>query len=567
MKKIQLVSLLCAGLLSGCTSVLDKEDFGGITPGDVWQNEKMVEALVSDIHGNLMPEWPMGNGKSSDEAGNGAPGLDNYLRGTATIDEKKDGPWSYDHIEKINFFLSNVEKTDFEQKEQWKGQALFWRAWCYFGMVNTYGGVPLILEPQNPLDVESLFKTRNTTTECFTQILKDLDDAIAKLPAKWDDANYGRIDQCAAKAYKGRVMLTMASPLFNPQNDPAKWEAAYQANKEAMEFASAQGKALYPKYADIWYNERNEEVIMVNQFYMPDHKFFQGHIRPVHISKDNAFADSPSNSLVFAYPMKDGSAFDANKSGAIETLWKDRDDRFYATIFYNGTVYPSADFKQGEHLWLGWTADNANITQLLYGTENTHRIPFYCLKGLDKNTTKQSVYDAATDWVEIRFAEVMMNYGEAANEVGKVDEALKVLYDIRKRAGILPGTDNHYGIKAQSKEDIREAYKKERFVEFAFEGKRWNDIRRWRAFDILNNQKTRYTLTYTLKEGAPLPEITQSMEEVYQNFNVTVVEDSPGYNYNVKESYYFYGIPRKHLERNSKLEQNKDWGGTFDPVK
>lgn len=54
-------------------------------------------------------------------------------------------------------------------------------------MVNAYGGVPLILEPQDPLDKESLFKGRNTTTECFAQILKDLDDAIAKLPEQWDD--------------------------------------------------------------------------------------------------------------------------------------------------------------------------------------------------------------------------------------------------------------------------------------------------------------------------------------------------------------------------------------------
>lgn len=566
MKKIQLVSLLCAGLLSGCTSVLDKEDFGGITPGDVWQNEKMVEALVSDIHGNLIPEWPV-SGKAADEAGNGNIGLDPILRGTATIDEKKDGPWMYDHIEKINFFLSNVEKTDFEQKEAWKGQALFWRAWCYFTMVNTYGGVPLILEPQNPLDTESLFKPRSSTTACFTQIMKDLDDAIGKLPEKWDDANYGRIDQCVAKAYKARVQLVMASPLFNPRNDPEKWETAYQVNKEALDFARSRGKALYPKYADIWYNERNEEVIMVNQFYAPDHKFYQGQIRPIQITKDLANDDCPSNSLVFAYPMKDGSAFDPDQPGAIDTLFKGRDDRFYATIFYNGAVYPSADFKPGEHMWLGSTADGGNITQLLYGEPNLHRIPFYRVKGLDKTITKQTVYDAATDWVEIRFAEVLMNYGEAANEVGKPDEALRVLYDIRKRAGILPGADNRYGIQARTKEEIREAYKKERFVEFAFEGKRWDDIRRWRAFDILNDQKTRYTLKYTLKKGAPLPKITQSMEEFYPNFKVEVVEDSPGYRYDVKESYYFYGIPRKHLERNSKLEQNKDWGGTFDPLK
>lgn len=306
---------------------------------------------------------------------------------------------------------------------------------------------------------------------------------------------------------------------------------------------------------------------MVNQFFTPDHKFFQGQIRPIQLTKDAANDDTPNNSLVFAYPMKDRSAFDAKKPGAIDTLFRGRDDRFYATIFYNGSVYPSGDFKQGEHLWLGSTFEGGNITQLLYGEVNAHRIPFYRLNGLDKKLDRQTVYDAAVDWVEIRFAEVLMNYGEAANETGRKEEALGVLYDIRERAGILSGVNKRFGIKAQSQEEIRGAYKKERFVEFAFEGKRWNDIRRWRAFAILNNQKTRYTLKYTLKQGDPLPQVTQSIEEFYPNFTVAVVEDSPGYNYNLKDSYYFYGISRKHLERNSKLEQNKDWGGTFDPLK
>lgn len=565
MKKKQLVYLLCSVLFSGCTAVLNKEDFGGITPDDVWQNDKMIEALISDIHGVLMPGWPY-NGNASDEASDTNTGLNDILRGTATIDANE--YWPYDHIEKINFFLRNVKQTKFRQKNEWIGQALFWRAWCYFGMVKAYGGVPLILEPQNPFDKESLFKSRNTTTECFTQIIKDLDDAIDMLPSKWDDANYGRIDQGTVMAFKAKVLLFKASKLFNPDNNTGKWETAYLANKAAVEFLTAQGKKLFPVYKDIWYKERNEEVVMVNQFFTPDHKFYQGAIRPDPFTKDDTGANMPVYSLTSAYPMRDGTAFNPEKPNALDTLFNYRDDRFYATIAYNGCEYDIKDLKEGEHLWTGWTADGRGLEAVIHkGVVGAYsRIGFYCVKGLDPTLDRTGVYDATVDWIEIRFAEVLMNYGETANETGRSSEALQVLYDIRKRAGILPGPNNRYGITAVTKDEIREAYIKERFVEFAFENKRWDDLRRWKRFDILNKQVRKYTVRYTLKPNMPVPDIKDDIQLIWPHFTASMFDESPGYTYNLKDQYYFYAIARKHLERNSKLKQSKDWGGDFDPV-
>lgn len=563
---IILCSLFLGSTIS-CTSVLDKENLTSINPNDVWQNERMIDAVINDIQGSLMPGWSY-DGHVSDEAPDSRANMNTFLKGTATIDDWDN--WPYTHIEKINLFLKNIEETNFEDKKTaWRGQGLFWRAWCYFSMVKGYGGVPLILEPQNVEDMESLFVERASTTDCFTQIIADLDEAIENLPATWSGSDYGRIDKCAAMAFKGRVMLFWASPLFNPQRDMARWEAAYKANKEAVDFCASQGKGLYPDYKQLWYDERNEECIMLNQFFVPDHKYAQNGIRPMSYTKDDVARNLPLMNTVNAFPMKDGSDFDPEKTD-YAILFKNRDDRFYTSIGYNGCEYPIKELNPGEFLWTGRDQNGVSIEFPIHNPgENFDPINtgFICKKSIDPNIDKSTVYDAAVDWIEIRFAEVLMNYGECANELGKTDEALNVLYQIRKRANIEPGADNRYGIKETTQSDIRERYIKERFVEFLFESKRLDDLRRWRRFDIINDQKKQYGIQSWLKPGYDIPKITDDINEIWDHFEPHIVEVTPQYTYDLKEQYYFYAIPRRHLDANPKLKQNKNWdGGEFDPL-
>lgn len=567
MKGLKIFSIAVLSSMISCTSVLDKEDLTSINPDDVWKNEKMIDAIINEIQGGLMPGWAY-DGDLSDEAPHHRADMNTFLKGTATIDDWD--KWFYYDIDKINIFLKNIEETIFEDKKTvWKGQALFWRAWCYFNMVKGYGGVPLILEPQDLSNKESLYVERASTTDCFTQIVKDLDDASKCLPDTWAGGDYGRIDKCTAMAFKGRVMLFWASPLFNPQHDNAKWEAAYQANKEAVDFCLSQGKGLYPDYKNLWYDERNEEVIMVNQFFVPDHKYEQNGIRPMSYTKNDVARNLPLMNTVNTFPMKDGSDFDPEKTD-YAILFKNRDDRFYTSIAYNGCEYNIKELNQGEYLWTGRDSNGQSIEFAIHNPgENYDPINtgFICKKSIDPNIDKSTVGDAAVDWVEIRFAEVLMNYGECANELGKTDEALDVLYQIRKRANIEPGTDNRYGVKETTQDAIRERYIKERFVEFLFESKRLDDLRRWKRFDIINDQKKQYGIQSWLKPGQPLPKITDDINEIWDHFEPHIVEVTPQYTYDMKEQYYFYAIPRKHLDANPKLKQNNNWdGGEFDPL-
>ncbi len=402
-------------LLPCCTDVLDKDNLEVFGGENVWTSETMTAAYLNNIYSSLMPGWPY-NGSSSDEATDGDPGMNSFLKGIATIDSRDN--WQYTVIDRINLFLSKIDKTPYSQEKinQFKGQALFWRAWTYFSMVKDYGGVPLILDVQDYTNPDALFVKRNKTSECFTQMVKDLDDAASMLPDAFSGADFGRIDKGTALAFKGRVLLFYASPLFNPSGDPARWQTAYAATKAAKDFLEGQGKGLLPSFKDIWSAERNKEVIMLNQFYKPDHYSDQAPIRPMFITKDAWGANEAALFLVNAFPMKDGSAFDPARPLAYDTLFKYRDDRFYATITFNGGVYNTPDFKSGEKIWTGYTSDGTSLLKVIHYEAGTPgRSGCWQVKGLDPSLDNTNVHYGTVVWIELRFAEVLMNYGEAAN--------------------------------------------------------------------------------------------------------------------------------------------------------
>ncbi len=577
MKKnfIIIITIFFVGLfLLSCNKVLDKENLTAVNPSDVWSNVTLANAYVNNIYANMMPGNPDGSGNNTDEA---RGDINSWLTGTGTLDSW-DNFGQYGNIRTINILLDNIDKATFDNtsKNQIKGQGLFWRAWAYYSMVKGYGGVPLILTAQQvTTDLSTLALPRNKTSECVTQIIKDLDDAISLLPESWSGNDVGRIDKGAAMAFKGRVLLFFASPLFNPTNDQSKWKQAYDATLAAKTFCDAHGKGLHPVYSTIWDSQPNEEDIMLRIFHYPEATYFQGGVRPIRYSKDNAGQDMPSLELVNAFPMKDGSTWNSSTM-AYDTLFKKRDDRFYATIYYNGDPiqYIADMVTNNEYLWTyfskitnynGPSGIEGAYNQVTPEPANFSPTSFYKIKAVDKTITKGTVYNAAVDWPEIRYAEVLMNYGEAANELGKTDEALKVLYQIRARANILPGVANNYGITASTQSDIRIAYQNERFVEFAFENKRWDDLRRWKKFDYLRSLVSRHGLGIALKSGQTDVKPKDDINLVWNKFTYTVIPIDR-VNIIIPDQYYFYGIPKSRLDRNPKLLQNNNWGGTFDPL-
>lgn len=164
-----------------------------------------------------------------------------------------------------------------------------------------------------------------------------------------------------------------------------------------------------------------------------------------------------------------------------------------------------------------------------------------------------------------------MNYAECAAENGKLDEAYGVLKRIRQRAGIEAGSNGMYGLKANmSHDEMIAAIMLERKIEFAYEGKRYWDLRRRRMFASEMNGTRRHGLLPKLKispvEFDKIKDNIDIDKDYTTYFKDSVVVLDQKYEINFQNNYYFYAIPNKHLETNSKLEQTQDWdNGTFNP--
>jgi hypothetical protein len=491
--------------------------------------------------------------------------------------------WPYDDIREINDLIVNIDggTIDTTNKRILKGQAFFFRGWVYFQMVIRYGGVPLVLHPQTAN--EDLFVKRNTTSECMRQIVADLDSAANDLPSfgPTSGSNDGHVHKGTALAVKGRVLLYYASPQFDPnQTHTERWQAAYDANKEAKDYLESKGFGLYSDYSKLWFDEMNKEDIFVRRYqYTPNNSEswnnWAASTRPLDFSQGATGGNRPVLEIVNAYPMKDGKNINDPSSAYIydpSYYWKNRDPRFQQTIVYNSAEWG-----------IGNNGPQPGRIQWTYvgGEQNSPTITgFYMKKAVDTTQSAIEAYNSSTDWVELRFAEVLLNLAEAANESGKTDEAYPLLTDIRARAGIDQGSDGLYGLMpGMTKDQMREAIRLERQIELAFEGKRYWDLRRWRLFETKLNGTRRHGLTITLKistdewkslkNSMSSEELESYLDQHYTDvFNDKVKVVDTQFDINWKPEYYFFAIPSSQLQLNSNLEQTMGWdGGTFDPLK
>jgi len=194
--------------------------------------------------------------------------------------------------------------------------------------------------------------------------------------------------------------------------------------------------------------------------------------------------------------------------------------------------------------------------------------------------------------MEIRYAEVLLNLAESAVGIGRIgtgDEGYAGIIAVRKRAGITAGTGNLYGLTAgMTRTQLFDAVLLERKIEFAFEGKRFWDLYRWKRMSDLQGWY-RNRLRILLKTGAGIPTAAdlknptstsyrdvQNLDVMMANFFTTIrnnnhdasnsttkLDTNP---INFKTTYYFFPIPLQAITNNPNLMQNNNWGGSFDPV-
>lgn len=469
-------------------------------------------------------------------------------------------PWG--HIRNCNDVIEGINGSALseEQKNELLGQAYFFRAYVYAHLVRIYGGVPIIDHVQDPVlgtdgDGTKLIVARQTTKACLDFICADLDRAVSMLPARWtNEANdFGRVTAGLAQALKGYMLLCYASPVFNRSDDQARWEAAYEANKLALDklktgkfgltYAANGGGNNAANWARTWLDYTgsdgsvNEAVFVTlhntkdNVSGQPDYGKYnrwEQTIRPHNANGGGGL--TPTAEMVDLFPMADGLKPGESTIPYDKTrFWLNRDPRFYRTFAFpgvewqfsqgtvdltdaalNGIIYPGLRDGSQYQLWSYMYNDNAgdltSVTtssgywpNLLRSTTDKssgssvfvrkrsddlhlHNIPFYVF--INSSSNPKGFMKSAAPLITVRFAEVLLNFAEAAAGAGHLAEAVEALQLIRGRVGYTAA--NNYGLPANIGGDrakLLSAILYERQIELAYEGKRYEDMHRWMLFD------------------------------------------------------------------------------------
>ena len=565
------LSLVLTGMsgMTGCSDVLDINDYESYSPDNVWNDQKLSEAYLTNLYAVTFSGWPVNSGMYADET-SGIMGV-NYVM--PNNDNFK--YWPYDKIYKINLMLEGLEGGELKDdlKTKLKGEALFLRAYHYFKALIYHGGIPYITSVQEE-GKDDLFVSRNSSAECFELIIKDLDEAIRSLPEHNTGGDYGHIDASAALALKAKILLYKASPQFNPKSmyGNSYVDEAYTVNKEAYETLLKRGYGLVDDYTDVFETKGHKEAVIAVIYNNPNKKDGRNELtcRPLSQSKDNTGGDQVIWDLVEAYPMKDGKKIGASDKYAydIQTYWENRDPRFEASQVWNGSVFELSGINGRRQ----YTVFNIASIDDVFSVQGPgyNRSGFYPRKGIMESNVQAEVSNNDYDWLEMRFAEVMFNYAEIACSKGITEVGYTVLKQIRERAGIEPGEDGMYGLQpGMNAEEMRLALLDEKRIEFVFEGQRFWDLRRNRMLEQIDG-KHKYGLEGEYK-GEITPEIQQkanNYELLPEDFAYRIQEvyTSGEKVMSVPDTYYFFPIKRSSIEQNLNLEQNKDWGGSFNPA-
>jgi hypothetical protein len=412
---------------------------------------------------------------------------------------------SYRGIRECNYALTVLSKITMSpgHKKMIEGELKFIRAYRYHDIIRNYGRAVLIgdkvTQLSDNLQDEALFK-RATLQESLNYAIAQLDEAAASLPQNNSGTwQLGRATKGAALALKSRLTLYAASPLYAA----GTWAAAASA---AQAVISLNKYGIYTGgYSRMFLVNETNEVIF--------ERLFTTNARHVCLEIANGpngyggwGGNTPLQNLVDDYHMISGKPITDPTSGYDATQpYANRDPRFGYTVIYNGAAYRTRnleafvpagkDSKDGDSNW------------------NTTKTGYYLKKFMNDSYPIDNPWDVAgmQPWIYMRYAEVLLNFAEAANEAygpdvvpaGSTMSARQALNMVRARPDVnMPPVPS--GI---SQANMRTAIIYERRVELAFEEHRYYDVRRWKIAEVTENKpaagiiitKTGSTFTYAPK--------------------------------------------------------------------
>ncbi len=563
--------------LSACESL----DF---TPADqmsgqtFWKTEEHARQAAVGMYAAMKAPWCFGMEFTFDMCSDIADGTSPWAdisRGSSFASNSSgvQNHWQYlyELVHRANAVIRNVATMPISQEtiDRVTGEAKFLRAMAYFRMLNCWGGVPYYDES---CDINNEFANldspRSSADEIRGHILDDLNDAIEKLPVRWDDADLGRATKGAAYALRGKVYL------YNRQWD----EAASDFEEIVYNRTNNYGYALHDSYDNLFrlYNgaHSNEMIFSIQSIdgntsgYALDIVSYFGNKSTMRLIAGNAIV--PSTTLADMYENTDGSPFDwddvfpgfnagdetfrrkclsvaIDQSSTVVTSTLDcdttkvmdayrlRDPRLCLNIItpyshYLGTDAASSPMDK-QFVLADPTKGGAPMEAMAFIRNSEGWNSYFWRKWIPTGNLDGywGEYNRTPyEFPLIRLGDVILMLAEAYNEKGETDKAVTEVNKIRERVG-MPGLNSGATwLAVGSKEEMAERIMRERAFELAGEGQRYWDLRRW----------------------GKLKESVKNATDIYGNLM---------YTRSYQERHELWPIPLVELDRNKNLTQNTGW--------
>jgi len=418
-----------------------------------------------------------------------------------------------------NYLLENIDQvktaTNGVLLDQYKSEARSLRACFYMKLAALYGDIPLITKNLSPADGLKISRTK--VSDVWSFIDKELTESSNLLPLTYSSAERGRITKGSALALKARAALWSGN-----------FATAATAAKSVMDLNIY---GLIPEYGKLftYANENSKEVILDKQFLAGSvtHNAF-AYMGP-YSQKTSSSVFVPTKALADAFPMKNGKDISDPTSGFDpKSPYSNRDPRMKFTMYVDGDLLPSGVlFKP---IPGGGGADEIGKTQ-----QNT--TTGFSLKKYVSIEDFGTPGACALNIILLRYAEVLLTYAEAKIELNQIDQSVfDAINLVRTRSDVgLPPLNSNLSQSA-----LREAVRKERNIELAFEGLRLFDIRRWKIAEKVMVGKV-YGITYptgTSYTTVELPSVIRAFDA---------------------NKHYLWPIPQKEKLLNTNLSQNTGW--------
>jgi hypothetical protein len=493
---ISVVTLIFA---FGCES-LDEVPFAFIGVENIYKNEGDVDKALLGAYQPLFQDgvndlWLFLalSGPSENVTVRLKPGAQGRFASVNFRDsDPQGGMWNsyYRGINRANTVIENIPSAGLDPilAEQKIAEARFVRAYYYFNLAHMFGGVPLHLTSTTSFDDDSVKKPRVSLEEVYAVVEEDLLYAENRLKPSWDASNLRRATSGAAKAFLGKLYLTMAGK-------PLQKEGMYA--KAATKLGEIYGDySLVPNYSDVFdiNNESNPEII----FARPNITNIAGSGTVL-----TFFAGAPNTPFAF-----NGGQYQFALSEAFYDSFDPADERRDGSMLFSYTNRNGVNVVYNR-------AGGATPGLQFGGPRRPNGIPFNKLKDPEASTAP---FDHGNDIIFMRYADVLLMLAEANNEAGNSASALPFLNEVRDRSGLGAVTESNQAL-------LREIIKQERKWELAGEYTEYYDLQRWgdlEASMLVNPDAIQFNVVYEPKlELYPIP-----LNQIQTNPNLV---QNPGY--------------------------------------